>query len=75
MRRSFSLAALIIVASFLNLSGTSQNWKPVGDKIKTQWADKVDPSNPLPEYPRPALVRDQWSTDPKMLPLHTESNR
>lgn len=38
----------------------AQDWKPVGDKIKTQWAEKIDPSNPLPEYPRPQLVRDQW---------------
>jgi len=42
------------------MSAISQNWKPAGDKIKTQWAEKVDPANPLPEYPRPALARDQW---------------
>lgn len=38
----------------------SQPWKPAGDKVKTPWSDKVDPSNPLPDYPRPMLVRDQW---------------
>jgi len=42
------------------LVGSSQNWSPVGDKIKTQWAEKVNPSNPLPEYPRPIMVREQW---------------
>lgn len=26
----------------------------------TRWADDVDPSCPLPEYPRPQLVRDAW---------------
>ncbi len=26
----------------------------------TRWAGDVDPSAPLPEYPRPQLVRDQW---------------
>ncbi|MDR3261272.1 MAG: beta-galactosidase, partial [Tannerella sp.] len=35
-------------------------WKPAGDKIKTQWADKVDPQNVLPEYPRPILERADW---------------
>jgi len=44
----------------ITLVGSSQSWSPVGDKIKTQWAEKVDPSNPLPEYPRPILVREQW---------------
>jgi beta-galactosidase/beta-glucuronidase len=61
MRKSFSIAAVILVSLFMCLSGISQNWKPAGDKIKTHWADKVDPSNPLPEYPRPSMVRDQWS--------------
>ncbi|HET7733355.1 MAG TPA: glycoside hydrolase family 2 TIM barrel-domain containing protein, partial [Paludibacter sp.] len=28
--------------------------------IKTPWTDKVDKNNPLPEYPRPQLVRTEW---------------
>ncbi|MEV1177258.1 PA14 domain-containing protein [Nonomuraea sp. NPDC049784] len=28
--------------------------------LRTKWADDVNPANPLPEYPRPQLVRDQW---------------
>ncbi len=39
---------------------TAQSWQPAGDRIKTRWAEVVDPANPLPEYPRPQLVRDQW---------------
>ena len=39
---------------------TFAQWKPVGDKIKTPWAEKVDPANVLPEYPRPQMVRSQW---------------
>lgn len=38
----------------------AQDWKPAGDRIKTPWAEKVDPANPLPEYPRPQMERDQW---------------
>lgn len=38
----------------------AQNWTPAGDKIKTVWAEKLDPSAPLPEYPRPQMVRDAW---------------
>ena len=38
----------------------AQSWQPAGDKIKTPWAEKVDPANPLPEYPRPQLVRTAW---------------
>ena len=26
----------------------------------TRWAAEVNPTNALPEYPRPQLVRDDW---------------
>lgn len=35
-------------------------WKPAGDKIKTKWAEKVNPDNVLNEYPRPILKRSEW---------------
>lgn len=38
----------------------AQDWQPAGHKIKTEWAEKIDPANPLPEYPRPQMVREQW---------------
>ena len=28
--------------------------------IKTRWADSVNIENPLSEYPRPQLVRNDW---------------
>lgn len=50
---------ICILAGFIGLAN-AQEWKPAGDKIKTAWAEKIDPSNPLPEYPRPQMIRDQW---------------
>ena len=35
-------------------------WKPAGDRIRTAWAEQVDPANVLPEYPRPILERTDW---------------
>ena len=46
---------LIIISLSLNAQ-----WKPSGDKIKTIWAEKIDPANPWPEYPRPQMVRKEW---------------
>ena len=43
----------------LTFSLTAQ-WSPAGDKIKTEWADKVDPNRALPEYPRPLMERQDW---------------
>jgi beta-galactosidase/beta-glucuronidase len=53
---------LIIILLFAGLISPCQQWKPAGDRIRTAWADKVDPLNPLPEYPRPMLVREQWQS-------------
>ncbi len=53
----------IILSAFiciLALLVSAQGWHPAGNRIKTTWAEKIDPANPLPEYPRPQLVREQW---------------
>ena len=52
------LTLLFAAGSILN--APAQAWQPAGDKIKTAWADEVDPACPLPEYPRPTLVRPAW---------------
>jgi beta-galactosidase/beta-glucuronidase len=36
------------------------DWKIAGSKIVTEWASQVNPANPLPEYPRPQMVRNNW---------------
>ena len=51
------LLALIIL--LISIPMTAQ-WKPAGKKIKTEWAEKIDPENVLPEYPRPIMVRPDW---------------
>jgi beta-galactosidase/beta-glucuronidase len=48
------------VALSVAISSFAQKWAPVGNNIKTEWASKIDPSNPLPEYPRPQIVRKNW---------------
>lgn len=50
---------LLIILLFSSVSSFAQ-WKPAGDKIKTVWAEKIDPNYVLPEYPRPIMERDKW---------------
>ena len=53
MKKIVSILSLALCAVVANAS----DWKPAGDLIKTQWAEQVNPSAPLPEYPRPQMVR------------------
>ena len=50
---------LILIAMMMTTTSFSQ-YKPAGDKIKTDWATEVVPENVLPEYPRPLMVRPTW---------------
>ncbi|MDR0726215.1 MAG: beta-galactosidase [Prevotellaceae bacterium] len=53
---------ILITAVFImvTVAGYSQ-WNPSKDKIRTKWAEEVNPSNVLPEYPRPTMERAQWA--------------
>lgn len=54
--RKFLITASLLFVTFCAVA----QWKAVGDKIKTSWAEKIDPQNVLPEYPRPVMERSQW---------------
>ncbi len=52
---------LIVLGVFLLACSSIQaQWKPVGEKLKTNWATEINPQNVLPEYPRPQLERADW---------------
>jgi len=42
--------------------GAKKAWEPVGDRIRTSWADELSSANPLAEYPRPQMVRKDWKS-------------
>ncbi|MGB5273952.1 MAG: sugar-binding domain-containing protein, partial [Flavobacteriaceae bacterium] len=52
-----TLLQLILILAFLPLNA---QWKPAGNKIKTAWADKIEPDKVLDEYPRPIMQRTDW---------------
>ncbi len=53
MKKIFTLTAALFAAA------CAFAWTP-GEGLKTRWAAQVDPSAPLPEYPRPQMVRADW---------------
>ena len=56
-----SMAVLVQTAmSIPSLTPAAETWKPAPGPLKTKWASLVTPESPLPEYPRPQMVRRQW---------------
>lgn len=41
-------------------SANAAEWKPVPGHMMTRWAKQVDPAKPLPEHPRPQMMREAW---------------
>ena len=60
--KTLSTLFLFVFASAAICYGQDSGWKPVPGKIQTPWAEKVNVSNPHPEYPRPQLVRGNWKS-------------
>ena len=57
-----SLLVLITAAAAAVATQDRQalGWKPVEGKLLSRFARDVSPASPLPEYPRPQLVRSAW---------------
>ena len=54
----FKTLILLVILSIS--SPLDAQWKPAGDKIKTEWGEKLDPKNVLAEYPRLIMERQDW---------------
>ena len=55
-RLLLACAALLFTGSVISAA----DWKPAGGILLSKFAKDVDPNAPLPEYPRPQLVRSDW---------------
>ena len=55
--RRWSLAAILALSAW---PASAADWKVADGPLLTRWSKDVRPDNPLPEYPRPQLVRAEW---------------
>lgn len=58
MKKKLLIVFLVFFVS--HTSGLAQQWAAVPGKIRSPWADSVNPAAPHPEYPRPQMVRGKW---------------
>jgi hypothetical protein len=57
----FKTASVFFLSVVLGQGLMAQtNWQVQPTTIKTRWAKEVSPTNALPEYPRPQMVRENW---------------
>lgn len=57
---------LLLCSAVVGLAMTANAWAPVpcpgsGSKMMTPWGEKVTPENAWRSYPRPQMVRSQWT--------------
>src|SRR5438309_3213390 len=59
MRFAFTILIVSCCTSVAFAADTAA-WHPAAGPLMTRWAKDVSPTNALPEYPRPQLVREAW---------------
>ncbi|MCB1121970.1 MAG: glycoside hydrolase family 2, partial [Verrucomicrobiae bacterium] len=57
MKHILSLISFAIISQGLTFGA----WSPVKDSMLTEWGEKVTPQNAWREYPRPQMVREDWT--------------
>jgi Glycosyl hydrolases family 2, sugar binding domain/Glycosyl hydrolases family 2/Glycosyl hydrolases family 2, TIM barrel domain len=58
---SLRFTSLPLALSLALSAATAADWQPAAGPLMTRWAKEVSPDKAHPEYPRPQLVRDNWT--------------
>ncbi len=58
IRRSLPLIAVLLAGTVFGADA----WQPAKGPLMTRWAKDVSPENAWPEYPRPQMVRPEWTS-------------
>jgi len=62
MSRVFFLAIAMVCLFSIRLSAQAISQTPPQFRLTTEWSKEVNPDLPHQDYPRPNLVRDDWSS-------------
>src|SRR5260221_18238 len=60
MRFFLKLTRAVVLAAAVFSPHSTPAWQMQQAPLMTDWAQQVDPTNTLPEYPRPQMVRTNW---------------
>lgn len=59
--RSLSLSVVALLLTAACWTAHAADWQPAKGNLMTTWGEKVTPANAWTEYPRPQLVRENWT--------------
>ncbi len=60
MKKVSVIKSLMALACAAMMASANGQWKPAGDKLKTEWGETLDVKSVLQEYPRPQIERANW---------------
>jgi hypothetical protein len=60
MRRTLAVATTLLLTLVGLAAPAAAAWQPKTPPLTTPWTNQVSPTNALPDYPRPQLVRPDW---------------
>ena len=58
--KTLCFALVFISVGWTPMLRAAEPWKPADGPLSTRWTKDVSPTNALPEYPRPQMVRKEW---------------
>src|SRR5262249_55580379 len=61
MYRRLSLILAVCWLACCHGTAPAADWQPASGPLMTRWAKDVSPTNVHPEYPRPQMVRQNWT--------------
>ena len=61
MKGTVPIRSVLLAIVALWESAFAVDWKPAAVSIPTRWTAAVSPERALPEYPRPQMVRPEWT--------------
>ena len=63
MKLRTSIVSVLFTAALAHgIFAAEPAWQPAKGRLMTRWAKDVSSKNPLPEYPRPQMVRKDWQS-------------
>jgi hypothetical protein len=60
-RNTIAIPVAYVVAAAFSVTGQTLAWEPAKGPLATRWTRDVIPERAWPEYPRPQMVRPQWT--------------